>query len=101
MALFMLTHLPVVPLVIVPAEDKTMHFLGYLILAILLFASLRLLGRRHPAVMVLTVLLVYAAIDELLQIPVGRHAEMGDWYADAAGAAVGAVAAAGAGRWIG
>jgi VanZ family protein len=31
--------------------------------------------------------LTYGAIDELLQIPVGRVCSLGDWLADAAGVA--------------
>ena len=34
-------------------------------------------------------ILAYAAVDEWLQIPVGRTAEWGDWLADAVGALTG------------
>jgi VanZ family protein len=34
-------------------------------------------------------ILTYATLDELLQIPVGRSAEWGDWLADGVGAALG------------
>jgi VanZ family protein len=98
--LFTLTHLPALPPAIVPANDKTAHFVGYLVLAGLLFASMRLSGRRDAAVIVLTIGLAYGAIDEWLQIPVGRSCEMADWYADAAGVAVATVLSSGAARLL-
>jgi VanZ family protein len=32
---------------------------------------------------------VYGAFDELTQIPVGRHADVADWFADVAGSVIG------------
>ena len=92
--LYVLTHIPVVIPVHVPVTDKTAHVVAYASLAIALFVSLQL-SRRKPAaqtaMLVLTILLVYGAVDELTQIPVGRSCEMLDWYADAAGAALACV----------
>ena len=48
---------------------------------------LQLTPRR--AGLVLMVVAVYGAADELLQIPVGRHADLYDWLADCAGALIG------------
>ena len=94
LALFILTHTPVVLPKLVETRDKTAHFIGYAILGALLFASLRLLGRRDPTHLVLAVGMIYGAIDELLQIPVGRSCELNDWFADAAGLAFAVLACA-------
>jgi VanZ family protein len=94
LGLFVLTHIPTVPPVIVPVTDKTVHFIGYFVLAWLGYASLRLAGWKQPGTIVLAVGLAYGAMDEWLQIPVGRSCELADWYADAAGVAA-AVALAG------
>jgi VanZ family protein len=37
----------------------------------------------------------YGILDELTQIPVGRHADVRDWFADVTGAIIGIVLAAG------
>jgi VanZ family protein len=63
-----------------------------LILAFLLVASWELnsgrLNARHLTFAWIAVA-VWAAIDELTQIPVGRVADFWDWLADVAGAAAG------------
>jgi VanZ family protein len=91
--LYILTHTPVA-IPVTTVKDKTAHVAAYASLAIALFLSFKL-SRRKPtaqtAMLVLGILLVYGAFDELTQIPVGRSGEMADWYADAAGAALACV----------
>jgi VanZ family protein len=90
LGLFILTHLPEPPPLIIVKTDKSAHFLGYLALGTAIFACLRIAGRRDPMLMVLMIGLAYGAIDEWLQIPVGRSCELNDWFADAAGIALAA-----------
>ena len=87
LGLFVLTHTPVTLPTIVISHDKTGHFIGYAILSAALYASLRLAGWRDATLAVLVIGLCYGAIDEWLQIPVGRSCELNDWFADAAGTA--------------
>ena len=93
LGLFIATHIPAPRLPYIPVADKTAHFVTYALLAIALCLSFSLSGRTDHAALVLASLLAYAAIDELLQIPVNRSCEMADWYADVAGAAAGVVIA--------
>jgi len=94
--LFFVTHLPLPKLPYVPVTDKTAHLVSYFLLACALMVSLTLSRRSRwraddPAVLVLVMLMLYGAIDEISQIPVGRSCEMADWCADIAGAAAGVV----------
>ena len=90
--LFTATHLTHVPAVVeAHGSDKAWHFVGYAGLTILLAArtvSVRSLS-TNVVVCILGIVALYGAIDEVSQIPVGRDAEIADWYADLAGAAVG------------
>ncbi len=73
------------------SRDKVVHFLAYAILAWLLawkWSPTAALGWRS-AVGLWLLLAVVAALDELLQIPVGRSCEFYDWVADVAGASLG------------
>ena len=81
------THLPpeIGPEPLIP--DKVIHFGAYLGLAWLLGLTLASRGRRVWVAVPL--LLVFGAVDELTQIPVGRTADVWDWLADAAGIMVG------------
>jgi VanZ family protein len=99
LGLFILTHTPVALPVILVGTDKSAHFYGYALLGVALFASLRVLGRRDPALTVLMIGLAYGAIDEWLQIPVGRSCELNDWFADAAGVAAAVTVCALITRW--
>src|SRR5215813_1509259 len=92
-ALFAATHLPAYKIPPVPVTDKTVHTVSYGLLAIALMVSLHLRGTLTPGtgITVLAILLAYGAIDEWTQILVNRSCELADWYADAAGAAVGVV----------
>lgn len=87
--LFTVTHLP--PTAIpssVAGSDKHWHFFAYCGLGLL--GSMTALPRtaRWAGLTMLAVAL-FACLDELLQIPVGRSAEWLDWVADVSGAAVG------------
>lgn len=91
LGLFIGTHLPKVPQPIRKISDKSMHCLAFTGLAFLLaWATYRKEAtvRRHW-LFILTMIAIYGAFDELLQIPVGRHCDFNDWLADMAGAVIG------------
>ena len=87
-ALFTLTHLPRVPAVGQRVQDKLAHFMAYGVLAgvlyLVLWASRS--PQRRAAYFVISVTLLYGAMDEITQPLVGRSCELYDWFADAAGA---------------
>lgn len=91
LSVFIATHLPKVPRALGRVSDKTLHFVAFAILGYLL--SWVLFGRTksfaNHALTVIAIIAVYAAVDELLQIPVGRVCDFQDWVADMIGAAVG------------
>ena len=102
LTMFWATHAPRVEAVQqLPATDKQLHFSGYFVLGLLLpfwrFPVPPMTLRR--TVRLWCVVALYGAIDELLQIPVGRSAEVLDWTADAIGAAGGVLVAAAA-TWL-
>jgi VanZ family protein len=89
--MFIGTHLPKVPGGLENISDKTLHATAFAGLSVLLtWATYRknLAARRHWG-LVLAIIAVYGAIDELLQIPVGRHCDFNDWLADMVGAIAG------------
>ncbi|HTL28471.1 MAG TPA: VanZ family protein, partial [Tepidisphaeraceae bacterium] len=97
--IFVLTHLPAKKLPKVPVNDKIEHSTAYIVLAVLLYASLRLL--RPRMVLWWIVLLngmIYGAADEYLQyaLPINRDASVGDWTADVVGTAIGVIVASAA-----
>lgn len=88
-----LTHSPRLPQTGPRMGDKTAHFLAYGILASLLFLTLwtyRPHGRFLPLV-ALAIPLIYGVVDEVTQPLSGRLCELGDWLADAGGAAIAVV----------
>lgn len=100
--LFSATHLPNLGVHGVNRLDKVVHAGGYFVLALLLAA---VIFRRQTKplgayLMLLTVVMAYAALDEISQIPVGRSADLYDWLADLVGAAAGFVTFARAQRWL-
>ena len=99
LGLFALTHTPVTLPAIVVSHDKTGHFIGYAILGAALYMTLRVAGWRDATLGVLVIGLAYGAIDEWLQIPVGRSCELNDWFADAAGTACAAAVGGLVTRW--
>ena len=86
--IFYLTHLPPERLPKARVSDVHAHFTAYAVLALLLLWSLRYtdLSSRAAAWWVLGLCLFYGAVDEILQIPIGRICSMSDWVADATGA---------------
>lgn len=96
--LFAGTHVPKSLESVLHANDKMLHFAGYLGLAFLLVVW-RQLGRRlswQVLATSLAIVALYGACDEITQIPVGRDCELKDWMADVLGAASGTLLAAGA-----
>lgn len=95
LALFSGTHIPAPKLPPIRVNDKTIHFIGYGLLAGAIMVSLKASGRLRctSAVSVLAILLAYGAVDEWTQaLPfINRSCEMADWHADAAGAATAVV----------
>ena len=96
--IFIGTHLPPTTLVLPYEEhnfDKVYHFTAYAILAGLLATAWQLssgvLTARHLRWTWIAVV-VYGALDEITQIPVGRDCDFWDWVADAIGAACGLLA---------
>lgn len=92
LALFVATHIPHVPAALtMPGSDKWQHFTAYAGLALLL-AARQSLGRFLTwklAARIVGFVSLYGIFDELSQIPVGRDAELWDWYADVMGACSG------------
>lgn len=91
LSVFVATHLPRLPRSIGRVSDKTLHFTAFAILGYLLSWVLfsRMRGVLRHGGMVLSIIAIYAALDELLQIPVGRRCDFWDWIADMIGAACG------------
>ena len=89
--LFTMTHIPPKHLPHVPASDKVEHMTAYMVLCLMVGATLWQIlphKRRLIPVIVFVVAALYGAFDEFTQIPVGRDAEFMDWVADISGAAV-------------
>ena len=92
LAAFATTHVPVPDLGPLPKNsDKVVHVVMYAGLAFLLGVSMLAAGalrlRHYLAIVAIT--LVYAVVDELLQIPVNRRADLADGAADAVGVVIG------------
>jgi len=86
--MFISTHVPSPPdAVMLHASDKVLHFSAYAVLAFLLSLIIArgwALNWRVAAG-VLAIIGTYGVLDELTQIPVGRHCDWRDWLADVAG----------------
>jgi VanZ family protein len=95
-SLFLATHWPRPPRIVISGGDKMLHFVAYAGLAVLWGWAVALTRkpRRADWLRILLILAVYGAIDELLQGPVGRSPETADWLADLAAAAAGLLAIA-------
>jgi len=96
MVLFMATHWPRLPEVSTgPGFDKLEHLVAYAGLGLLLARHFFFHWRqpRHVLALTLGVVGIFAALDELLQIPVGRQCDRWDWLADLLGAVLGGVVA--------
>ena len=88
------THLPPAYLTELPrtSSDKLLHAGAYAVLAFLLaaawHASMGRLNNRHFW-FAWWAIVAFGVVDELTQLLVARDAELGDWLADAVGAAAG------------
>lgn len=83
-----LTHIPVPQTAPgITGIDKVIHWIAYFPLGLLLPTS-RIPGLRR-GILCFGGIAAYGVLDELLQIPVGRTASVGDWLADVAGAGAG------------
>jgi VanZ family protein len=91
--IFTLTHLPPRALPHVRLSDKIEHLLAYGCLGGLLFLTLWLTRPRiaQLGILVLAIGMAYGAIDEWLQIPVGRDCDLLDWFSDTTGVAIAVV----------
>lgn len=93
--LFAGTHLPQPPQGGVSISDKWLHLAGYAVLTLCVLTGWELtVGRMQPKHFFAMWLAgtIYAAIDELTQIPVGRLADRNDWFADVLGIVIGLAA---------
>lgn len=96
-AIFILAHIPLPPIVFenVPASDKTLHYLGYLVLVFLLWFAISPLKkanwRRASVWWVLLVVVWYGVVDEWLQGYTGRNPDVMDFLADLAGTLTGLI----------
>jgi VanZ family protein len=92
LALFVATHIPRPPEVLsISNGDKVLHLGAYAGLALLAawYSKLRWPTARRRYLVIFLLLIAYGVLDELLQIPVERSAEVADWMADVAGVSLG------------
>ncbi|HEY1065404.1 MAG TPA: VanZ family protein [Pirellulales bacterium] len=100
--LALVTHWPRgAPTVSVANFDKVEHLAGYFVLGSLLGActALRYGATRRNLLIAWGVVLVYAALEEITQIPFNRQCELYDWFADAIGSGL-ALSLIGVGVWL-
>ena len=85
-----MTHLPHPPPIGPHVNDKVLHFLAYGLLSGLLFLAMWISRpkMRYLPLIVLAIVMAYAAFDELTQPYFGRDCELGDWLADSAAGVV-------------
>lgn len=85
--MFLGTHVPRIPEPLEKVSDKTLHFTAYCGLYFLLVFDSLARGcytwKRAGGLFALCA--IYGVADELLQIPVGRSADVRDWFADMRG----------------
>jgi len=87
---FVATHIPKAHMPAgIHASDKTLHAVGYFVLATMLLLVCISRGRPRWTRILLTLALLaaYGAVDEITQPLVNRVAAFGDWLADVGGAA--------------
>ena len=86
------THVPKIPQPLdTSIPDKTLHYAAFAGLGLLLaaFRSCNARLRWRDLVVLFGVIALYGALDEITQIPVGRTADVFDWFADLIGATTG------------
>jgi len=81
-----MTHMPHPPPMGPPVSDKLIHFLAYGVLSGLLFLAMWMSrpNMRWLPLIVLGIVVAYAAFDEITQPLFHRDAEFGDFLADSA-----------------
>lgn len=91
--LFVLTHIPQVPMPKIKNSDKFMHLGAFAVLSFLLAWAIptRVQYPYAHTIWALLLAIAYGAFDEFTQIPVGRTADIWDWVADSSGAVVGVI----------
>lgn len=91
--IFTFTHLPPRALPHVNVWDKFEHLGAYGCLGGLLFLWLWHMrpNLKHVGIVALAIGMAYGAVDEWLQIPVGRDCDLLDWFADTTGLAIAVV----------
>lgn len=93
--IFVLTHIPNPQKLIgqIQVSDKTLHFIAYLVLSFLFWFAVnpntKVNWRKARVWWILMAVVWYGVIDEWLQMYVGRHADVKDFFADLAGALTG------------
>ena len=95
-AAFITTHVPGDMLPSDMPKDAPLHFLGYMGLSSLVLITMAangMGGLRH-AIVLICVMMAYAALDVITQAIVNRDPAFDDWLADTAGAATGVILAA-------
>lgn len=87
--LFVATHIPRPPHLQIFGRDLTLHFTAYFLLTLLFWLARHHRLRPHwfkrTPYLVIGIIAVYAALDEILQMFVNRHAAVIDWLADVTG----------------
>lgn len=94
--IFVLAHIPIPELVYkARVSDKSIHILAYLILVFLLWFSVsadkKVILRKIAVWWVFLAVVLYGGVDELLQGHTGRSCDVGDFFADIAGAVWGLI----------
>jgi len=89
LALAVVTHLPPAEIPKTNVSDKVAHLGAYFLLGLLLCLAVR--SRSSAVILVLGIVMLYGAVDELTQTLVGRSCELADWCADVAGGALAVV----------
>ena len=84
---FTASHIPAKSMPPGPLSDKGLHFIGFFVLASCF--GWTLLAYRHPRgrriALVVSVMALYAAFDEITQPMFNRYGDVGDWFADMTG----------------
>ena len=92
--LFIATHIPTISVERFTLSDKVYHLGGYAVLTLCVLTGWELTIRRLEPKHYFAVWLVgtiYAALDEITQVPVGRTADINDWAADVLGIVTGII----------
>jgi VanZ family protein len=94
LTILVLTHIPQSKLPLKQVSDKLAHFVVFTVLTALLWLALPAPKGSlvYKVLVVLAVVLIYGALDELTQPWFNRFCSLDDWFADAIGALIGVTA---------